>query len=86
MPQSKSAKKSAKQNEVRRMTNKIVRSSMRTQVKKVKEAIDAGDKPLAEKELPAAMKHLDKAAKSNVIHENQAARRKSRLQRDVDRI
>jgi len=66
------------------MQNKTVRSSMRTQVKKVKKAIEDGDKTLAAKELPEAMKHLDKAAKSNVIHKNQAARRKSRLQRDVN--
>ena len=84
MPQSTSAKKSAHQNERHRMRNKTVRSSMRSQVKKVKKAIEDGDKPLAEKELPEAMKRLDKAAKNNVIHENQAARRKSRLQRDVN--
>ena len=84
MPHSKSAKKAARQNEQRRMQNKATKSEMRTYVKKVTEAVEAGDAEAAKKALPQAMKKLDKAAKRNVIHENQAARRKSRLQKSVD--
>ncbi len=86
MPHSRSAKKRVRQNEKARMRNKAEKSAMRTQVKKVKKAIEAGDLEQAEKELPAAMKRLDKAARKNVIHPNTAARRKSRLQRDLNRL
>lgn len=86
MPQRKSAKKTVVKDEERRLANKAVKSSMRSQVKKVKEAIDAGDKARAETEMKLATRKLDKAAKQNVIHKNQAARRKSRLQKAVDQI
>ena len=86
MPQRKSAKKKVVKDEERRMANKAVKSSMRSQVKKVREAIDAGDKARAEAEMKLATRKLDKAAKQNVIHKNQAARRKSRLQKAVDQI
>jgi small subunit ribosomal protein S20 len=59
---------------------------MRTQVKKTLEAIAEGDAERAKKELALASQKLDKAAKSNVIHKNQAARRKSRLQRAVNQL
>ncbi len=86
MPQSKSAKKTVRKNEERRLANKAVKSSMRTQVKKVKAAIEAGDREKATAEMKRATKKLDKAARKNVIHKNQAARRKSRLQKAIDRI
>lgn len=86
MPHSRQAKKRMKQNEGRRLKNKAVKSSMRTQIKKVDKAIEAKDVAAAEKELAAAMKKLDKAAKSNVIHPNQAARRKSRIQKRINEV
>ena len=86
MPQSKSAKKTVRQNTDRRMANKATKSDMRTQVKKVNSAIEAGDKEKAQAEMKLASRKLDKAAKTNVIHKNQAARRKSRLQKAVDKI
>jgi small subunit ribosomal protein S20 len=84
MPQRKSAKKTIAKDEERRLANKAVKSSMRTQVKKVQEAIDTGDKDKAQAEMKLATRKFDKAAKDNVIHKNQAARRKSRLQKAVD--
>jgi small subunit ribosomal protein S20 len=86
MPHSKSAKKRVLQNEKCRMANKAVKSSMRSQIKAVNEAIDAGDKDKAQQEMKLATKKLDKAARKNVIHKNQAARRKSRLQKSIDQI
>jgi small subunit ribosomal protein S20 len=59
---------------------------MRTQMKKVKQAVEAGDKEKAQAEMKLAAKKLDKAARTNVIHKNQAARRKSRLQKSIDEI
>jgi small subunit ribosomal protein S20 len=86
MPHSRSAKKRVVQNEKSREANKALKSALRTQLKKVREAIEAGDSAKAEAELPAAMKHLDKAGKSRVLHPNKAAREKSRLQRDVNAL
>ncbi|MEM7309453.1 MAG: 30S ribosomal protein S20 [Planctomycetota bacterium] len=78
MPNSKQAKKRVRQNEKRRDENKVVRSSMRSAMKKVLQAESPEE---AQKELPTAMKRVDKAAKRNIIHDNAAARLKSRLSR-----
>lgn len=86
MPHSNTARKRVRQNEKTRLRNKSVKSSMRTQVKKTLEAIAEGDAERAKKEFALASQKLDKAAKSNVIHKNQAARRKSRLQRAVNQL
>ena len=76
MPNSKQAEKRARQGERRRQANKVVRTSMRTAVKKV---LQAPTTEAATAALPEAMKRLDKAAKQHVIHPNTAARTKSRL-------
>jgi small subunit ribosomal protein S20 len=76
MPNSKQAEKRVRQTEKRRLDNKVVRTSMRSAVKKV---LQAPTKDAAEAALPGAMKRIDKAAKHHVIHANAAARTKSRL-------
>jgi len=86
MPHSTSAKKTVRKSEEARLANKAIKSSMRSQVKKVHEAVAAGDKDKAQAEMKLAAKKLDKAAKKNVIHKNQASRRKSRLQKTVDKL
>lgn len=80
MPNSKQAKKRLRQNQERRMSNKVVRTSMRTAVKRVLRAESRED---AQTLLPTAMKRVDKAAKKNIIHQNAAARMKSRLARAI---
>ena len=80
MPNSKQAQKRMKQNESRRTANKATRTAMRSAVKKVLRAESAEE---AKKALPGAMKRVDKAAKTNVIHKNAAARKKSQLARAV---
>jgi len=57
----------------------IVRSSTRTEIKKVRSLIAAGKLTEAEEALRPALSALDKAAEKGVIHKNNAARRKSRL-------
>lgn len=79
MPNSKSAKKRLRQDAVRRTRNRAVKSSIKTQVRKVREAITAGDVATAETELRLAAKRVDKAAAAGVVHANLAARVKSRL-------
>lgn len=79
MPNTASAKKRLRQNVVRRQRNRSVKSSLRTQVRKVRTLAGAGNVEEASTELRLAAKKLDKAASENVIHRNKAARLKSRL-------
>jgi small subunit ribosomal protein S20 len=79
MPHNKSAKKRLRQNLERRAKNRSVKSSVKTQVRKVREAVAAGDVAKAETELRLAAKKLDRAGAKRVIHPNAAARTKSRL-------
>ena len=75
----KSAIKRNKQNEKRRLRNRVFRGQARTFVKKAREAIDSGNKEDAKKAVKVAIGALDKAAVKGIIHRNNAARRKSRL-------
>ncbi|KAA9110452.1 30S ribosomal protein S20 [Microbacterium rhizomatis] len=63
--------------------NKAVKSELRTEVRRTREAVAAGDKAAAEKALAKATKKLDKAASKGVIHANQAANRKSAIAKQV---
>jgi small subunit ribosomal protein S20 len=74
-----SAKKRARQSEVRRVHNASLRSRMRTAVKRVRKAIADGDKGAAQRELRAAASMLDSTAGKGIVHKNMAARNKSRL-------
>lgn len=80
MPNSKSAKKRLRQNETRRLRNRAVKSAMRTQLNRVREAVKAGEFEQADQEYRLAAKSLDRAGSRRVIHPNKAARVKSRLQ------
>jgi small subunit ribosomal protein S20 len=77
----KSQIKRNKQNEKARLRNKAVKSSLRTAVRKFREAADAGDAEQATAYMRAACRSLDKAASKGVIHKNQAANRKSAIAR-----
>lgn len=79
MPNSKSAKKRLRQNIVRRVRNRATKSTIRTQIRKVREAITAGNIEVGETEFRTAAKRLDKAAATGIVHANLAARVKSRL-------
>jgi small subunit ribosomal protein S20 len=74
----KSAKKRARQAEGRRKHNASRRSMMRTYMKKVIAAIEAGDKTAAQAAFVTATSVLDNAAGKGLIHANKAARHKSR--------
>lgn len=86
MPNTKSAKKRLRQNIVRRARNRQVKSALRTQLRKVKEAIQAEDSTTAEEEFRKAAKGLDRAGARGIIHPNMAARTKSRLQRAIKKV
>lgn len=79
MPNTSSAKKRLRQSETHRIRNRSHRSALRTQVKKVRDAVTAGDLEKAQTEFRTATKRLDQAAARNLIHKNVADRTKSRL-------
>jgi small subunit ribosomal protein S20 len=81
----KSQKKRNIQNERRRVRNKAVRSALKTSAKKVRATGSEGDADAAQAEAREAAKALDKAASHGVIHKRTAARRKSRLARELAR-
>ena len=74
-----SAKKRARQSEKRRQHNQARRSMLRTQIKKVVRAIEAGDKAQAQAAYNAAVPVIDTMAGKGLIHKNKAARHKSRM-------
>ncbi|MBV8992334.1 MAG: 30S ribosomal protein S20 [Pseudonocardiales bacterium] len=75
----KSQLKRIRTNEKARLRNKSLKSSLKTAVRKFREAAAAGDKDRAVSELVVASRALDKAASKGVIHRNQAANRKSAM-------
>jgi small subunit ribosomal protein S20 len=81
----KSQIKRNRQNERRRERNKAVRTRLRTEAKKTREAAASGDES-APDQLQATVRLLDKAASGGAIHKRTAARRKSRLTRTASRV
>ena len=79
----KSAIKRNKQNEKRRVRNRIYRGTARTYVAKARTAIAAKDPEAAQAATLEAISALDKAAQKGVVHKNNAARRKSRLMKQL---
>jgi small subunit ribosomal protein S20 len=82
MPQTKSAKKRMRQNEKLREANRQVKSRMKTAIRRVVEAASKKAPPEELRDLVSqAFRHIDKAAKKNIVHKNNAARKKSKLAR-----
>lgn len=73
----KSQKKRIKTNNAAHERNKAVRSHLKTSIRRVHEAVEAGDAEKATAAASHANRALDKAASKGVIHKNQAANRKS---------
>jgi len=82
----KSQKKRILTNEKARQRNQAVKSELRTSIKKVRNAIAAGDKDAAQTAQREAARKLDKAASKGVIHKNNAANRKSGLAAKVNAL
>ena len=83
MPNTASAKKRLRQNVKRRAHNRSIKSALRTQIRKVREAATAGDVEKAETEFRTVVKKLDQAGADRVIHPNKASRLKSRLSKRI---
>ena len=75
----KSQLKRIKTNEKARQRNKAVKSSLKTSIRRFRAAAEASDKATALAALKTASRELDKAAGKGVIHENQAANKKSAM-------
>ncbi|MDQ6895637.1 MAG: 30S ribosomal protein S20 [Actinomycetota bacterium] len=75
----KSQLKRIKTNEKRTERNKAVKSELRTWVRRFREAADSGDQAAAQEALQKASTKLDKAVSKGVIHQNQAANKKSAM-------
>ena len=85
MPQHKSAMRRVKRSQKEKMQNKIYRSKFKNLTKKIDRALEEGNVETANEMLPKAFSAIDRAAKIGTIHKNQAARRKSRLVKRIDR-
>ena len=83
MANSLSSKKRARQADKRREQNTGMRSMMRTSLKKVYYAIEAGDKEVATEAYKAAVPIIDVMARKGIIHMNKAARHKSRMNAQI---
>ena len=79
----KSQIKRNRQNEKRRLRNRAVRSEINTRTKAAIDAAEYDDDQTAAEALRLAVKRIDKAAAKGAIHKNTAARRKSRLAREI---
>ncbi|ACZ21271.1 SSU ribosomal protein S20P [Sanguibacter keddieii DSM 10542] len=71
-------------NEKARLRNNAIKTELRTHVRRVRTAVNAGDKDAAVAALVITSKKLDKAVSKGVIHANQAANRKSALAKAVN--
>ena len=79
----KAAQKRARQAEKTRKHNMGMRSSMRTRIKNVINACDAGDKETAEAAYKAAVPVIDSMVNKGIVNKNKAARHKSRMNKRV---
>jgi small subunit ribosomal protein S20 len=81
----KSAIKSIRQDVRKTARNRPVRSSLKTYVKNAVTRIATGEEATSQEAVRIAISKLDKAAQKGIIHKNQAARRKSRLARKLNK-
>lgn len=83
MANTKSAKKSIKVQERRRARNQMVKTKVRTFVKRANQAV-TGDESEKAEAVKAAISQLDKAVAKGIVHKNTAARKKSRLMKKLN--
>jgi small subunit ribosomal protein S20 len=82
----KSAKKRINVIEKKTLRNKMIKSKVKTVVKKVEAAIASGDKAAAQEALVVATSEINKAASKGIYHKNNAARKVSRLASAVNKM
>lgn len=80
------ARKRVRQIEKRTTVNKMRRSRMRSYIRKVEEAISAGDQKLALEALKAAQPEIMRSASKGILHQNTASRKVSRLHQRIAKL
>lgn len=85
MPNHKSAEKRVRQSERRRDINRSNRARVRTSIKKLRGALEDGNKQDMNSALPTTISEIDRAVRKGVLHRNAAARHKSRLTARVNK-
>ncbi len=83
MANSAQARKRARQATAQRDHNMSLRSQLRTAIKKVRKAVEGGDKAAAQSVFQSSMSVIDSVADKKIIHKNKAARHKSRLSQAI---
>ncbi len=86
MPNIKSAKKRVLVTEKKNSQNKMIKSAVKTAIKKYNAALAAGDVAEAEKLLPETVSIIDSAASKGIIHKNNAANKKSALAKNLNAL
>lgn len=86
MPNIKSAKKRVVVNEKKNFQNKMIKTSVKTAIKKFNAALAAGDAEAAEKLLPETVSVIDSAASKGILHKNNAANKKSALAKNLNAL
>lgn len=81
MPIKQAAKKALRQSEKHRHSNRVLKEAMKKDIKEVMKLVAEKKHTEAQSKLPGVFQVIDKAAKKNVIHKNNAARKKSLLNR-----
>lgn len=79
MPNIKSAKKRVKVSDKKALQNKMLKSALKTSLKKYETAVNSGDAALAQNLYKDTVKRIDQAVAHGIIHKNNAARKKSRF-------
>ena len=82
----KSAKKRILVTQIRADRNKAIKSGVKTAMKKVFSAVEAGDKAVAQAELAAATKTIEMAGSKGVYHKNNVARKVARISKAVNEM
>lgn len=86
MANSLSAEKRIRQNEKKRKRNKAHKTRLRNKIKSLKDVIEEEHKKKAKEMLPETFSIIDKSVQKGVLHENAAARHKSRLSKKVQEM
>ena len=84
VPNIKSAKKRVRVTAAKTLQNKIVKTQLKTEIKKYNAALEAGDMEAAQATYRAAVKKIDQAAAYGIIHKNQAAHKKSQFTKKLN--
>ena len=86
MANTKSAKKSIKVQERRRVRNQMVKTRVRSAFKRAQHAVSENDTDQAKAEVTKAISEMDKAVAKGIVHKNTAARKKSRLMKKLNSL